>query len=154
MGEPSEAGRDADTLKLLRWGLGRFHRERVLHHARALGRSDVEYFDERTALVPQRGLVLTVRAGDRVTRSVHAPDQLSGPIPAGSRVGSVTVSVDGERVRTEPLVTATDVPEAGTLRVVTSVLGVPLTVLALLAILLVAALVMLRLRVRLRPVKR
>ena len=30
MGEPSEAARDADTLKLLRWGLARFHRVRVL----------------------------------------------------------------------------------------------------------------------------
>jgi hypothetical protein len=89
-----------------------------------------------------------------VTRRVRAPDQLSGPLPAGERVGSVTVSVNGERVRTEPLVTATGVPAAGTLRVVTSVLGVPLTVLAVLVILLVAALVILRLRVRLRPVKR
>jgi serine-type D-Ala-D-Ala carboxypeptidase (penicillin-binding protein 5/6) len=126
----------------------------VLGPHRPLARSDVEYFDERTALVPQRGLVLTLRDGERVTRGVRAPDQLSGPLPAGERVGSVTVSVNGDRVRTEPLVTATDVPAAGTLRVVTSVLGVPLTVLALLVILLVAALVILRLRVRLRPVKR
>jgi hypothetical protein len=66
----------------------------------------------------------------------------------------VTVSVDGERVRRVPLVTATDVPEAGTLRVVTSVLGVPLTVLAVLAILLGAVLLSLRLRVRFRLVKR
>jgi D-alanyl-D-alanine carboxypeptidase (penicillin-binding protein 5/6) len=154
MGEPSEEGRDTDTLKLLRWGLGRFHRERVLGRHRPLARSDIEHFDERTALVPQRGLVLTVRDGEHVSRSVNAPDQLSGPLPAGERVGSVTVSVDGERVRTEPLVTATSVPAAGTLRVISSVLGVPLTVLAVLAILVVAALVILRLRVRLRPVKR
>jgi hypothetical protein len=66
----------------------------------------------------------------------------------------VVVSVDGERVRREPLVTAAAVPGAGTLRVLTSVLGVPLTVLAVLAILIAAALVILRLRVRLRPVNR
>jgi serine-type D-Ala-D-Ala carboxypeptidase (penicillin-binding protein 5/6) len=154
MGEPSEAGRDADTLKLLRWGLSRFHRVRVLKPNRVIARSDVEYFDERTDLVPRRGLAVTVRAGERVTRRVRAPDQLSGPIPAGRRVGSVTVSVDGERVGREALVTAADVPDAGTLRVLTSVLGVPLTVLALVAILLVVALVILRLRVRLKPVKR
>jgi D-alanyl-D-alanine carboxypeptidase (penicillin-binding protein 5/6) len=154
MGEPSEAGRDADTLKLLRWGLSRFHRVRVLDRGRVVARSDVEYFDERTALVPRKGLVLTVRDGERVTRSVRSPDELSGPIPAGQAVGAVTVSVDGDRVRREALVTAAAVPEAGTLRVVTSVLGVPLTVLALLAILLVAALVILRLRVRLKPLKR
>jgi serine-type D-Ala-D-Ala carboxypeptidase (penicillin-binding protein 5/6) len=154
MGEPSEEGRDVDTLKLLRWGLSRFHRERVLDRHRPLARTDVEYFDERTALVPQRGLVLTLRDGERVSHRVDAPDQLSGPLGAGERVGSVIVSVDGERVRREPLVTATGVPAAGTLRVLTSVLGVPLTVLAVLAILIAAALVILRLRVRLRPVNR
>jgi hypothetical protein len=127
---------------------------RVLDRGRALARSDVEYFDERTALVPRRGLVLTVRSGERVSRRVSAPDRLSGPLPAGRRVGSVTVSVDGDRVRREPLVTAADVPDAGTVRVLTSVLGVPLTVLALLVILVVAALAILRLRVRLRPVNR
>jgi serine-type D-Ala-D-Ala carboxypeptidase (penicillin-binding protein 5/6) len=154
MGEPSEEGRDVDTMKLLRWGLGRFHRVRVLDRHRPLTRTDVEYFDERTALVPQRGLVLTLRDGEHVSRRLNAPDQLSGPLPEGERVGSVTVSVDGERVRSEPLVTAAAVPEAGTLRVVTSVLGVPLTVLAVLAILIAAALAILRLRVRLRPVNR
>jgi hypothetical protein len=66
----------------------------------------------------------------------------------------VSVSVDGERVRRLRLVTAGAVPDAGTLRVLTSVLGVPLTVLAVLAILIVAALVILRVRVRLRPIKR
>jgi hypothetical protein len=69
-------------------------------------------------------------------------------------VGSVTVSVDGERVRRVALVTATEVPKAGTLRVLASVLGVPLTVLAVLAILIGVLLLTLRLRVRFRLVKR
>jgi D-alanyl-D-alanine carboxypeptidase (penicillin-binding protein 5/6) len=155
MGEPSEAARDADTLTLLRWGLSRFHRVRVLDPRRPLARADIEYFDdERAALVPQRGVVLTLRDGQRVDRGVRAPKELEGPIPAGDRVGSATVTVDGERVRRVALVTASEVPEAGTLRVLVSVLGVPLTVLAVLAILLVAAVLALRLRRRLRLVKR
>jgi serine-type D-Ala-D-Ala carboxypeptidase (penicillin-binding protein 5/6) len=155
MGEPSEAARDADTLRLLRWGLGRFHRVRVLDPRRPLARADVEYYDdERAALVPQRGVVLTLRDGERVRRGVRSPEELSGPLPAGDRVGSVTVTVDGERVRRVALVTAAEVPEAGTLRVLVSVLGVPLTVLAVLAILLVAALLSLRLRARFRLVNR
>jgi D-alanyl-D-alanine carboxypeptidase (penicillin-binding protein 5/6) len=154
MGEPSEAGRDADTLELLRWGLSRFHRVRVLDRHRALAHPKVEYFDERARLVPQRGLVLTLRDGEHVGRHVVAPDQVSGPLAARTRKGSVSISVDGERVRRVRLVTADAVPAAGTLRVLTSVLGVPLTVLAVLAILIVAALVILRWRVRLKPVKR
>jgi D-alanyl-D-alanine carboxypeptidase (penicillin-binding protein 5/6) len=154
MGEPSEAGRDTDTVALLRWGLSRFHRVRVLDRQRALDRADIEYRDEQVAFVPQRGAVVTLRDGERVRRVVRAPDEVSGPLAAGERVGFVTVFVDGERVRRLPLVTATDVPEAGTLRVLVSVLGVPLTVLAVLAILLVAILLTLRLRVRFRLVKR
>jgi hypothetical protein len=64
------------------------------------------------------------------------------------------VFVEGERVRRIALVTAADVPDAGTLRVLFSVLGVPLTALLALAILLGAALAALRLRVRLRLVSR
>jgi hypothetical protein len=106
------------------------------------------------ALVPQRGVVLTLRDGERVGRRVRSPEELSGPLPARERAGSVTIGVDGERVRRVALVTATDVPEAGTVRVVVSVLGVPLTVLAVLAILLAVALLVLRLRARFRLVKR
>jgi serine-type D-Ala-D-Ala carboxypeptidase (penicillin-binding protein 5/6) len=155
MGEPSEAARDADTLKLLRWGLGFFHQVRVLDDRRTMARAGVEYFDdERAALVPARDAVLTIREGERVRRRVRAPDELEGPVAAGTRVGTVTVFVDGERVRRVGLVTARDVPEAGTARVLLSELGVPLTVLLVLAILLGAALVATRLRVRLRLVKR
>jgi D-alanyl-D-alanine carboxypeptidase (penicillin-binding protein 5/6) len=154
MGEPSEAGRDVDTLKLLRWGLGRFHRVRVLDPHRPLARADIEYRDEQAALVPQRGAVVTLRDGQHVRRAVRAPDQVSGPLAARERVGAVTVFVDGERVRRVALVTALEVPKAGTLRVLVSVLGVPLTVLAVLAILIGAALLILRLRVRFRLVKR
>ena len=153
MGEPSEAGRDVDTLKLLRWGLGRFHRVRVLDPHRPLARADIEYRDEQAALVPQRGAVVTLRDGQHVRRAVRAPDEVSGPLAARERVGAVTVFVDGERVRRVALVTALEVPKAGTLRVLVSVLGVPLTVLAVLAILIGAALLVLRLRVRFRLVK-
>jgi serine-type D-Ala-D-Ala carboxypeptidase (penicillin-binding protein 5/6) len=155
MGEPSETARDADTLRLLRWGLGFFHQVRVLDDRRTMARADVEYYDdERATLVPARDAVLTIREGERVRRHVRAPEELEGPLEAGSRVGSVTVFVDGRPVRRVPLVTARAVPEAGTVRVLLSELGVPLTVLLVLAILLGAALVAMRLRVRVRLVKR
>jgi serine-type D-Ala-D-Ala carboxypeptidase (penicillin-binding protein 5/6) len=110
----------------------------------------VEYRDEQARLVPRRGVVLTVRDGQRLRRRVNAPDELEGPLAAGERVGSVTVLVDGRPMRRVALVTAADVPGAGTLRVLVSVLGVPLTVLLALAILLAAILALLRLRIRIR----
>ena len=153
MGEPSEAARDADTLKLLRWGIGRFKRVRVVDDRRVMARADIEHRDERAALVPARDVVVTVRDGERVRRRVRAPQQVAGPLEAGARVGSVTVFVDGKRMRRVALVTAANVPEAGTVRVLISVLGVPLTVLLVLAILLGAVLVVVSLRTRVRLVR-
>jgi D-alanyl-D-alanine carboxypeptidase (penicillin-binding protein 5/6) len=154
LGEPSEAARDADTLELLTWGLGQFRRVRVLDPKRALARADIRYYeDDQARLVPRRGAVVTIRRGEQVRRRVRSRDELEGPLPAGSRAGVVTVLVDGERVRRVALVTAAEVPEAGTLRVLTSVLGVPLTLLLGLAILLAAPIAVLLARGRRRPVR-
>jgi serine-type D-Ala-D-Ala carboxypeptidase (penicillin-binding protein 5/6) len=150
LGEPGEEERDADTLALLRWGLSRFHRVRALDTGRPLAGADVAYRDERAALVPLRDATVLVREGQRIRRRVSAPDEIDGPLAAGERVGSVTVLVDGRPVRRAPLVTAAEVPGAGTLRVLLSVLGVPLSLLLLLAILSAAVLVGRRYRVRLR----
>ena len=153
MGEPTEAARDADTLTLLRWGLGRFSRVRVVPRGRTLARADVKYRDERAPLVARRSVVVTVRDGQHLHRRVKAPDELEGPVAKGERVGSVTVLVDGRREGRVALVTAEDVPGAGTLRVLLSDVGVPLTVLIVLAILVAAVLVPLRLRIRIHIAK-
>jgi D-alanyl-D-alanine carboxypeptidase (penicillin-binding protein 5/6) len=150
LGEPSEAARDQDTLALLRWGLSRFNRVRILDADRALAQADVKYRDDTVRLVPGRNVVLTVRDGQRLRREVNAPDELDGPVAAGERVGSVTVLVDGRPVRRVALVTASEVPGAGTLRVVVSVLGVPLTLMIAIGILVAAILAILQLRIRIR----
>ncbi|MDQ5833785.1 MAG: D-alanyl-D-alanine carboxypeptidase [Actinomycetota bacterium] len=155
LGVASEPARDADTLALLRWGLGRFQRVRVIDRRRTLARAAIEYRDdEKARLVPARSAAVTLRDGEEVRRRVDAPKQLEGPLPARARVGSVTVLVDGERVRRVSLVTAAEVPEAGTLRVLLSEMGVPLTLLFVLVLLLAVVLLAMRLRVRLRLVKR
>ncbi len=153
LGEPSEAARDADTLALLRWGLGRFLRERVLDAERVVARPNVKYRDERAELVPRRSLLLTVRRGERVSRRVSAPDELEGPLEAGARVGSVTVLLDGRPVRQVDLLTSAAVPGAGPLRVLFSPLGVPLTLLLVLCALGAAALMVRRSRVSQRTVR-
>jgi serine-type D-Ala-D-Ala carboxypeptidase (penicillin-binding protein 5/6) len=140
MGEPSEAQRDADTLALLRYGLSRFRQRRVLDERRPVASVAIEYRDERAQLEPARGLSVTVRRGQRVRRELDVPDELEGPLEAGERVGLVSVYVGGRRVGRVALRTAADVPGAGMLRVLTSVLGVPLTLIVALGIFLAAAL--------------
>ena len=153
LGEPSEAARDVDTLGLLRWGLSRFHRVRALRRGRTVVDAGIAHRDERAELVPRRAVSVTVRAGQRIRRRIVAPGRLDGPLAAGTRVGSVTLLVDGREVGRSALVTASDVPGAGTVRIVISALGVPLTLLMVLGILLAAALAALRIRVRLRLVR-
>jgi serine-type D-Ala-D-Ala carboxypeptidase (penicillin-binding protein 5/6) len=154
LGEPSEPARDADTLELLSWGLKQFKRVQVLNPKHALARADIRYYDnEHARLVPRRAAVITVRKGERIRRRVRSRDELEGPLPAGARAGAVSVFVDGQRVRRMALVTAAEVPEAGTLRVLTSVLGVPLTLLLALAILLAAPIAVLLARGRRRYVR-
>jgi D-alanyl-D-alanine carboxypeptidase (penicillin-binding protein 5/6) len=135
LGEPSAAARDADSVALLRWGLDRFARVRVLERGRAVRRVPVEGFDgRRVGLAPARGVAVTVRRGRRAVRRIEAPDELSGPLPAGRAVGSVTVAYGGRDVRRVPLVTTQAVPEAGLLRRLDPGLSAALVALALLAL--------------------
>jgi serine-type D-Ala-D-Ala carboxypeptidase (penicillin-binding protein 5/6) len=153
LGEPSESARNSETLALLRWGLTRFQRVRVLDPRRMVAQADIEYRDGSARLVPRRGAVLTIRQGQRVRRRSNAPEELKGPLGAGARVGTVTVLLDGRPVRRVALVTAEKVPGAGTLRVLLSWLGIPLTLLLLVAILTAAVLVFMRLPFRIRIVR-
>ena len=153
LGEPGEAARDADTLLLLRWGLTRFRRVAALRAGRPLARPEVAHLDERAALVPRRGLAVTVRRGQRVTRRVRAPQELEGPLRAGARVGSVTVLRDGRALRTVALVTARPVPAASTLDKAFALLGLPLLVVLVVGLLVIALFAALRLRGRVRLVR-
>ena len=153
MGEPGEAARDADTLALLRWGLERFRQVRALARRRVMARPEIELLDERAALVPRRGLTVTVRQGQRLERRVRAPREVEGPLPAGTRVGTVTVLREGRPVRTVALVTARAVPGPGAFRKAFALLGVPFMVLIVLGVLTAGVLGARRLGVRMRLVR-
>lgn len=131
LGAPSEAARDADTLRLLRFGLGQYRRVRPVRAGSTLATAAVEYYGGReVALVPAGPLGVTVRRGQRVRTEVRVPGELSGPLPAGARVGTVTVYRDGRRVRSTAVVTAAAVPEAGFARKAWHLARGPLLVLA------------------------
>jgi D-alanyl-D-alanine carboxypeptidase (penicillin-binding protein 5/6) len=117
LGSSSEAGRDADTLALLRYGFGFYRRVRPFRARAVLARARVRFYGGRSvALVPRGPARVTVRRGQRVRTRVEAPQELEGPIGRGVKVGTVSVFRAGKRVRELPLVTAEAVPEAGTVR--------------------------------------
>jgi serine-type D-Ala-D-Ala carboxypeptidase (penicillin-binding protein 5/6) len=102
LGEATEAGRDADSLALLAYGLDRFRRYDVVEADEELASAAVRYRDgERVPLVAAKEVVLTLPRGDRaeLETTVAAPPELEGPLPPGARVGSATVLYRGEPVK-------------------------------------------------------
>jgi D-alanyl-D-alanine carboxypeptidase (penicillin-binding protein 5/6) len=147
LGEPSESARDVDTLALLRWGIDQYRRVTLLRPGRTVARATVAHHDGlKIRLTTRRSLTFTLRRGEKLGTRVHAPKELTGPIDAGKRVGSVDVLYLGHKVKTLGLVTTRDVPAAGLVKRVTDDLGPPLTALALILVVLGGVLAGLRLR--------
>lgn len=114
MGEPSEAARDDDALALLRWGLSRYERERPLRRESALTQAAIRYEDsERLGLVPAEGFATRVRDDQELEISIDAPEMVEGPIEAGTRLGRATVTLDGRRLASVPLLAAGPVEAPG-----------------------------------------
>jgi serine-type D-Ala-D-Ala carboxypeptidase (penicillin-binding protein 5/6) len=147
IGEPSVAGRDSDSIALLRWGLRQYHRVAVFKAARAIASLPIHQHSGRARVVAARPVSLTVRR-DRVVRTrLFSPTELKGPLPPRRRVGRAQVLVGEKVVATVPLVTAAAVPGPSFVRKLEGVLKDVLISLAVLFALLVCTLVALRVRV-------
>jgi D-alanyl-D-alanine carboxypeptidase (penicillin-binding protein 5/6) len=149
LGEPSEAARDADTLALLRYGLGRYRRQTVVERDKVMAKADLQYRDETVDLVAAESVRRVMRRGERPrVRVLGAPAEVEGPIAAGARVGTVEVRLRGKTVARTPLITATAVDEATLGERLSDVLSRPASLL-LVALLLACtvSLVLLRRRV-------
>jgi serine-type D-Ala-D-Ala carboxypeptidase (penicillin-binding protein 5/6) len=113
---PSEDARDADTMALYTWAFPRFQRIRAVVKGDALATVPIRFRQgARLKLVAARTVRRIVLRGHRaaVAVSVHAPDQVAGPIRSGQRLGRAEVRQSGRLVATVPLIAAAAVPEAG-----------------------------------------
>lgn len=144
LGDGSEAQRDADSLRLLRYGLARYQRVTPVTKGRVLASAALTYRDEKVGLVASRTVTRVARHGERVTTQVvGAPAQIEGPLRAGARVGTILVRQRGRVVDRVALVTQRAVSAAtlgqragdylgrGSTRIVLSVLAVCSVYLAL-----------------------
>jgi serine-type D-Ala-D-Ala carboxypeptidase (penicillin-binding protein 5/6) len=115
--EPSEGARDQDSLALIRYGLGRYHRARPVRKGEAFASVKLAHRDERAQLVAARTVVHTARRGERLpVRVLDVPSELDGPLPAGSRVGTIEVRWRGRTIARVPLVTRRAIAEASVLQ--------------------------------------
>jgi D-alanyl-D-alanine carboxypeptidase (penicillin-binding protein 5/6) len=147
LGEPSEAARDADTLALLRWGVDQYKRVTLLRPGRTVTRVPVKHRPNlRIRLTTKSSVTYTLKRGEKLTTRVRAPDELEGPISAGSRVGWVDVLFAGHKVKTLGLVTTRAVPEPSFVTRVKDDFGVIPAALALLLVVLGGVLAGRRLR--------
>jgi D-alanyl-D-alanine carboxypeptidase (penicillin-binding protein 5/6) len=111
--EPSEAARDADSLALVRYGLGRYHRVTPVRRGQSFATVRLAHRDQHAALVAARGVVRTARRGERLPiRVLDVPRELDGPLPAGTRVGTIEVRWRGRTVARVPLITRTAIARA------------------------------------------
>ncbi|HEU4657295.1 MAG TPA: DNA/RNA-binding winged helix domain-containing protein, partial [Capillimicrobium sp.] len=83
----------------------------ALRRGEVVATPSLAFRDARTPLVAQRRVRLVVRRGERPrVRLVGVPDELTGPLDAGERVGTAVVSRHGDVVARVPVVTREDVP--------------------------------------------
>lgn len=118
MGEPTEPGRVADSLKLLNFAYHAFDTVPFFRAGQAISLSRV-YKGTRlnVDLAPAQNVVATIPAGTRgqVTSSIKVNAPLIAPLNAGETVGTVTLFDHGKVLTQVPLETLWAVPQAGLL---------------------------------------
>jgi D-alanyl-D-alanine carboxypeptidase (penicillin-binding protein 5/6) len=112
---PSEDARDADTMALYAWAFGRFQRIRATVKGDAMASVPIRFRQgAELKLVAARTVRRIVPRGRReaVSVRVFAPDEVSGPIRSGKRLGRAEVRQGGRLVATVPLIAGAAVPSA------------------------------------------
>lgn len=106
LGARSEAARDAESLRLLDYGFSLYKPSRPVRKGEELAAPELDYRDDSLALVAQREVAVSAREGQPIDTSVKAPEEVSGEIEQGQKLGQVVVTVDGRRAGATPLVAA------------------------------------------------
>ncbi len=148
LGEPSERARDADSLALLRYGLSRYDARTVMPEGRVLGRVALKYRDESVDVIAGETVQRVLRTGTRTRVSISGlPQEIDGPLPRGTRLGTATIRAGDDVLARVPVVTARPVAEADLSDRLDDMMGRSQTIIAI-VLLLVCSLPLLLLRRR------
>jgi D-alanyl-D-alanine carboxypeptidase (penicillin-binding protein 5/6) len=109
---PTDETRFSDAFELLQWGFGQYHRAKAVHKGEEFATAKIKYSGGELPLVAGHSLTVRLRKGQKAEVTVDAPAKVTGPIPGGARLGTATVTVDGLRAGTVPLVASRHVPAA------------------------------------------
>jgi D-alanyl-D-alanine carboxypeptidase (penicillin-binding protein 5/6) len=117
--ERDKATRNADTVRLLSFGIGQFQRITAARPGTSVGvRVPIRYRRgaELDLVIGPNGERTVVPRGQRnsvTIRAIKYPSRVQGPIPYGTRLGVAEVLQDGRRIATVPLIGNAEVPDAG-----------------------------------------
>ncbi|MCA1682701.1 MAG: hypothetical protein LC685_01665, partial [Actinobacteria bacterium] len=142
LGTPSEGARDADTIKLLRYGFSLYKSSTPVRAGSTLSGPELDYDRGKLDLEATRSVQVSTRENQRVDTEVDIPGQLQGAVEKGRPIGEVRVTVDGRVAGSSPLVAAEGVGAAGIFRKALSALSGPLILLPLGLIVIIAGLML------------
>lgn len=106
IGAPTESARNAESARLLEYGFSLYDKEVPIRPGRPVTRVPVRYEDGELGLVSRRRVRIGVREDQDLELRVAAPERVEGPIRKGEPLGRATVTLDGERIATVPLLAA------------------------------------------------
>jgi D-alanyl-D-alanine carboxypeptidase len=109
---PTDETRFSDAFELLQWGFRQYHRAKAVHKGEEFATSAIRYSGGELPLVAGHSLTVRLRKGQKAEVSVDAPVKVTGPIRRGAPLGTATVTVDGLRAGSVPLVASRRVPAA------------------------------------------
>jgi D-alanyl-D-alanine carboxypeptidase (penicillin-binding protein 5/6) len=109
---PTDETRFSDNLELLEWGFRQYHRRKAIEKGKELASPSIRYSGGELPLLVGHSLKVAMRDGQKVEVDVQAPRQVTGPIRRGAKLGTATISIDGLRAGTVPLVASRSIPAA------------------------------------------
>lgn len=113
IGAPTELARDAETVKLLKYGFSLYSKEVPIRPGKPVVEVPVKYEDEDLSVVSPRSVRIGVRSDEKLVVTPDVPGELEGPIAKGDPIGSATVTVDGDPISTVKLLAAESVEKPG-----------------------------------------
>jgi D-alanyl-D-alanine carboxypeptidase (penicillin-binding protein 5/6) len=148
LGAPDEEHRDDESLDLLDYGFAQYATRHPVRDGQVMATPSIHYTGGELALRAAHAVAVGVRRGQRLQTDVQAPDRVSGPVPRGRRLGSVTVLVDGRVAGRAALVASRSIPAASTFDVLRSRALAYLALLAVVALAILLSVLMVRRRRR------
>jgi D-alanyl-D-alanine carboxypeptidase (penicillin-binding protein 5/6) len=123
VGAETDEDRFRDNLKLLDYGFAGYRTRLPIRGGQTLAEPSIRYSGGDLALRAPRTVAVGVRSGQRLSVSVRAPKEVTGPVSRGAVLGRATVRVGGLRAASVPLHAGRAIPKASVADRVRSFIG-------------------------------